>query len=310
MIVKPMDIAQQFPVRRKKEQKDAFRAAVCSYAESLGYCVTTESGNFGAQNIVIGDPSTAKYLVTAHYDTPGTIGIPYFCTPFNAFVFYTSSIVIVAVMLAVSLLCGVGIGFLAGHCEIAGIFSAAILLTLLFLHRFAPANKNNDNDNASGVVTLLEIAGSVPKSHRSRVCFVLFDLNEYGLIGSCSYRKAHKEQTENQIILNLDCVGDGDHICFIPTKKLRMDRRKLNPLYTCCGQFGNKFVSIRDKGFAKYPSDQNKFPYGVGIAALNQGKLGLNLTRIHTIRDTVLDPTNVNILRAAICTLISCDAAQ
>ena len=310
MIHHPMDIAQLFPVRRNKKQKTAFREDVRSYAEALGYSVATETGSFGAQNIVIGDPKTAKYLVTAHYDTPGTLGIPNFITPFNAVAYYTRGILMIVIMIAISVLGGVGIGLLTGRSEIAGISCAAIYWILLLLQRFGPANRSNANDNTSGVVTLLEIARSTSEIHRNHVCFVLFDLEEYGLIGSASYRKAHKAETEKQIIVNLDCVGDGDQIVLIPTKKLRKDRRKLNPVYTCCGQFGKKFVTIRDKGFAVYPSDQKNFPYGIAITALNQGKLGLYLSRIHTKRDTVLDPTNVNILRAAICTLISCDAAQ
>ena len=56
---------------------------------------------------------------------------------------------------------------------------AAIVLMLI-----GPANSSNVNDNTSGVVTLLEIARSIPELHRKNVCFVLFDLEEAGLIGS------------------------------------------------------------------------------------------------------------------------------
>ena len=61
---------------------------------------------------------------------------------------------------------------------------------------------------------------------------------------------------------------------------------------------------------ALYPSDQMGFPYGVGICALRRGKLGWYLSRIHTRRDTVLENTNVNILRAAITSGICCEAAK
>ena len=59
-----------------------------------------------------------------------------------------------------------------------------------------------------------------------------------------------------------------------------------------------------------YPSDQANFPWGVGICALRKGKAGLYLSRIHTRRDTVLEETNVNILRAALTTFLCRDAAQ
>ena len=310
MIVKPVDVLTTFPVRRKRQQKAAFRQEIQSYAEKLGYAVAMETTSFGGTNVIIGNPKSAKYLVTAHYDTPGTIGMPNFITPCNGVVFALYQILLIGALVVFSIFCGVAAALALKIPEFAGLIGVAIYWFLLAMMRYGPANKHNANDNTSGVITLLEIAGSMPEIHRNRVCFVLFDMEEYGLIGSASYRKSHKEETENQMILNLDCVGDGDHIVFFPTKKLKKDRRKLNPLYTCCGQFGSKYITIRDKGFANYPSDQNKFPYGIGIAALTKGKLGLYLSRIHTKKDTILEQTNVNILRAAICTLISCDAAQ
>lgn len=310
MIHKPMDVAQLFPIRKSKKQKEAFRAAVQSYAESLGYAVSVEKGSFGSRNVVIGDPKTAKYLVTAHYDTPASIGIPNFITPCNPLVYYLWQLVIIAGFIGITILTGLLFFLATGSAEWAPTASMVVYWTLLLLMLFGPANRNNFNDNTSGVVTVLETAATLPEIHRGKVCFVLFDLEEAGLIGSASYRKTHKKETEKQIILNLDCVGDGDHILFFPTKKLIKDRRKLNPIYTCCGQFGNKFITIREKGFSVYPSDQKNFPYAIGIAALKKGKLGLYMSRIHTKRDLYLEQTNVNILRAAISTLISCDAAQ
>ena len=52
------------------------------------------------------------------------------------------------------------------------------------------------------------------------------------------------------------------------------------------------------------------FPYGVGICALRKKGKTLYLSRIHTPKDTVLEETNVNILRAALITFITCGAAQ
>lgn len=306
MIHKPMDVLSAFPVRRNKQQKAAFRQEIQSYVQRLGYSVTLEKTSFGGTNVIFGDPKTARYLVTAHYDTPGTVGIPNFITPCNVVVFVLHQVLLIGAMVVFSIFCGVAAALALKVPEFAGLIGVAVYWFLLGMLRFGPANRSNANDNTSGVVTLLSIAGSLPELHRDKVCFVLFDLEEYGLIGSGSYQKAHKEETQKQIVLNLDCVGDGDHILFFPTKKLKKDKRKLNPLYTCCGQFGNKFITIRDKGFAYYPSDQNKFPYGVGITALTKGKLGLKLSRIHTKKDTVLEQTNVNILRSALITYITC----
>ena len=87
MIQRPMDIVHQFPVRKSKQQKQAFRDAVQSYAESLGYSVTVEKGSLGSHNVVISDPSKAKFLVTAHYDTCARMPVPNFITPCNVWLY-------------------------------------------------------------------------------------------------------------------------------------------------------------------------------------------------------------------------------
>ena len=69
MLTRPMDILDAFPVRKSKRQKQEFRDAVQSYLAQLGYSANMEKGSFGCQNVVIGDPETAQYLITAHYDT-------------------------------------------------------------------------------------------------------------------------------------------------------------------------------------------------------------------------------------------------
>ena len=67
MINIPMDIDRLHPGRKSKKQKQAFRDDVQRYVTGLGYDCRIEQGSMGAQNIVIGDPEKAKYLVTAHF---------------------------------------------------------------------------------------------------------------------------------------------------------------------------------------------------------------------------------------------------
>ena len=306
MFVEPMDILSVHPIRKNKKQKQSFRNDVLLYVESLGYDTKVEQGSCGAKNIVLGDPEKAKYLVTAHYDTPASIGIPNFLTPCNAFAFIVFQIFIVAVFILIAVAVALVTNLITDNRELAfDLMMLAYWLTLILI-LFGPANRNNANDNTSGVVTVLEMAKSMPENLRHQVCFVLFDLEEAGLIGSSSYRKAHKKATETQIILNLDCVGDGNEIVFFPTKKLRKDGKKLEWLYGAIGRYGDKTIDVREKGFPMYPSDQMNFPYGVGIAALNRKKgIGLYLDKIHTKKDTNLDITNVNILRACLTTLVT-----
>lgn len=297
---KPMDVAAEFPVRKTGKQKRAFREAVRMYVSSLGYPVRVEKGRFGSRNIVIGDPEWAEYLVTAHYDTCARLPFPNFITPCNLAVFLGFQTLIALGLIALALLAFLAVA-LTFHSPAAGEIACYAMVALMLV---GPANSSNANDNTSGVVTVLEIARTLPKEHRGKVCFVLFDLEEAGLIGSSSYRAAHRMQTDRQIVLNLDCVGDGDQMRMFPTARLRKDRKRLTRLYAACGYYGRKSLVVHEKGIGIYPSDQKSFPYGVGICALRRGKLGLYISRIHTPKDTVLDQTNINFLRAALVTLL------
>ena len=311
MIAKPMDVLNAFPIRKTKQQKQQFRDAIGPYLRTIGYDSTVEKGKCGAHNIVIGNPETAKYLITAHYDTPAVLPFPNLITPCDLLPFLGYQTVITILIFLAAFLPGLILALTGMSAETASRTWSLSLYAILALMLVGPANKNNANDNTSGVVTVLEIARSLPVNFRKDVCFVLFDLEEAGLIGSYSYRKVHKKQTDHQIILNLDCVGDGDKIVMFPTKALKKDTLKMDAIHKITGTFGTKSIAIRDSGFAYYPSDQKHFPYGVGIAALRRSKwAGLYLSRIHTKKDTILEETNVNILRAAIVTLVTCHAAN
>lgn len=304
MINNPMNILEQFPVRKTKQQKQAFRDAVCGYAEKLGYPCTVERRNLSCQNIVLGDPEGAKYLVTAHYDTCANMLLPNLITPCNFGLFLLYQILLVVAMIVVSVASGLLLGFLFGR-SVMMVTIFVVYWTLLLLLLFGPANRSNANDNTSGVVAVLEIARKLPAELRSQVCFVLFDLEEAGLFGSMGYQEAHKNATKNQLVLNLDCVGDGDEIMLFPSGKVKKDQEKMELLRSCCGSQGNKRISIREKGFSFYPSDQANFPYGVGIAALRRSKVGHYLGRIHTNRDTILEEANIHMIRDAILSMIA-----
>ena len=243
MLTRPIDILEQFPIRKSKIQKQEFRFAVQLYAEKMGYPVTMEKGSFGACNVLLGDPENARFLVTAHYDTCANMLMPNFITPCNVPVYLLCQLGLVLLIALSAIMLGIIEGlFLTAFNRLIGnnlgdgwiIFLGLVVpslmgfnvIAIVLLLVFGPANKNNVNDNTSGIVTLLEIARTLPENQRHKVCFVLFDLEEAGLIGSASYRRKHKKASDNQIVLNLDCVGDGDHLRMFPTKKLRKKSKK------------------------------------------------------------------------------------
>jgi hypothetical protein len=266
MLNEPLDILINHPIRKTPQQKESFREDVMQYIRELGYEVHREMFCKDGQNIVFGPQDTAQYLITAHYDTPVSIGIPNVCTPCNALrgrLQFLSTF-----LLSFSMSLGAGLLLKAGHI-IPGILLFAPILIFLYLIRNGPANVNNANDNTSGIVTLLEIARSLPQAHRNKVCFILFDLEEKGLKGSAAYRKAHKEVTEKQLVLNLDCVGDGDHILFLPTKKARTDEKLISRLNYLGGWFGKKQILTIHKGYCRYNSDHKNFPLSIAVGAFH-----------------------------------------
>lgn len=309
-IQKLTDILDLFPVRKSKKQKAEFRDAVRTYVQKYGYSAVEEKGSFGAVNLVIGNPESARYLITAHYDTCARLPVPNLITPFSLPLFLLYQIFVALFLIIPAVLLGGIVGWLLNDYLIGYTVWMTALIMASLLVMIGPANKSNVNDNTSGVITLLEIARSLPESLREKVCFVLFDLEEAGLIGSSAYQSKHRKQTKKQMVLNFDCVGDGDYLCLIPTGKLRKNRSMRAALDSICGTHGKKTITNHSKGFAIYPSDQVMFPYGVGICAMNRGKLGHYCSRIHTPKDTILDETNVNILRAAIISMIDSAAAE
>lgn len=297
MIKKPMDILELFPIRRTEKQKEKFRDGVCQYVSELGLNCNVEETKKNCRNIVIGDLQKAQYLVTAHYDTPASIGIPNVMIPCNLPFFIVYQMLVVGIFFLTAFFVGGAAWWITHDEEIAFFAGYIAYFGVLYLMLYGPANRNNVNDNSSGVITLLETVKALPEESREKVCFVLFDKEEYGLVGSKAFRKKYKAETEKLIMLNLDCVGDGNHILFFPNQKLRKQQDIMNQLSAVNTLQGNKTVALWKKS-AMFNSDQKNYPYGVGIAAFHKKKLvGYCCGRIHTRRDTILEEENVIILR-------------
>ncbi|MFR3430848.1 MAG: M28 family peptidase [Holdemanella porci] len=95
------------------------------------------------------------------------------------------------------------------------------------------ANKHTASDNTSGIITIIESAIKLPEDLRDEVCFVLFDNEELGLLGSSAFAKEYKEYLKNKLIINFDCVSDGNDIFFFPTKQIKNDQSKHEKYYKC-----------------------------------------------------------------------------
>lgn len=304
-MTRPMDVLNEFPVRKSKAQKSNFRKAVEAYAKDKDYDVSIENGTFGARNIVIGKPETAKYVITAHYDTCAQLPFPNLCTPTNFWVFLAWQLFLVILVFGFAHIVSKGIVYLFRIPDRLALIRSILFLVEVCLVMVGPANRHNANDNTSGVVTVLSLMEHLPQELRNNVCFVLFDLEEAGLWGSISYAKAHKKQIRHQLILNADCVGDGKTLLFIPTRKLKKQKDRIERLDMCLQDTNTMELRLHKKGFALYPSDQANFPYALGIASVRKTKGGLlYIDKIHTKYDQILDENNIAVLQEALVRVI------
>ncbi len=287
------EILEKYQIRKTKKQKTAFIEFMRAHFPEL----KVEAGLFDySRNIVIGNPNTAKAVFGAHYDTCAVMPVPNFIMPKNPFLSVLYSFLLVIPMVAVSVLVGSLAADILNDEAMANLFSYFMLWVFLFLMIFGPANKHTVNDNTSGVITLIELMSSMTEEQRAQSCFVFFDNEEKGLFGSSFFQKEHKEVMKNKLLINFDCVSDGDYLMLIPDKKSFPEQEE--KLKAAFADITDKTVLIESSKGVYYPSDQKNFKKNVGVASFKKSKFGLYMDRIHTPKDTVMDERNIEVLVA------------
>lgn len=292
------EILDKYQVRNHKKQKTAFAGYVERLATEWGYSFKTEKGMFGARNLIVGDPSKAKVVYTAHYDTAPVLPFPNFITPRSIPIYLLYNLGIVAVFVAVALLIGGVIGFISAALGLGASFAFwggyIAYFALFFCMLAGPANKHTANDNTSGVTLLIDIMRELDADSRDDVAFVFFDLEEMGLFGSASFASKHKAEMKDRLLLNFDCVSDGENVLFALRKGAVDYSAKIEEAFAEKDGFK---VHTASKGVI-YPSDQANFKCGVGVATLRSTKGGLlYMDRIHTKRDVIYREENIEFLK-------------
>ena len=286
-------IFEKYEIRKSKQQKTEFIEYVKSLADMAGYEVKTEKGMLGARNIVIGDPESAKVIYTAHYDTCATLPFPNLITPKNIGLYLLYQIAIVLAVFAIVFIITFLSSFIVPAPFLTLVYELSVLVLLGFFV-FGPANKHTANDNTSGVTVVIDTMLSMPENAKKDAAFVLFDLEEMGLFCSCGYNSKPKTMMKNKLLINFDCVSDGNDILLIVKKKASDYIPAITEAFkgneTICTQVVSKNVF--------YPSDQSSFPMGVGIGAFKRTKRLkiLYLDRIHTKHDTIYNEENIRFL--------------
>lgn len=286
------EILENYQVRKTKKQKSLFIEWMQMHIPTLQ---VQEMGFPKSRNLVIGDPEKASILLSAHYDTCARLPFPNFITPKRPLISILYSILIVLPYLAVIFLVNLLLRQLIDDFWIHYWVSLGCYALVLWLFMAGPANKHTANDNTSGVITLLEIYQALSEEERKKVCFLFFDNEEKGVIGSGQYRKKYKKAIQDQLLINFDCVSDGDTFLLGVSKKA--NQKYHVPLSRAFTSAEDKTVMMENLKKVYYPSDQAGFPLAIAVASLKHNRLfGYYMDRIHTKRDTVFEERNIAFL--------------
>jgi len=285
-------ILDEYQVRKTKKQKTAFIDLMkANFPE-----ITVQEGGFPkCRNLIAGDVEKAKVILTAHYDTCAQLPVPNFITPKNfLFTALYSLLIVLPVVLAIYLV-NVLVGMYTVDFTFHYAASLVIYLAFMLVLLAGPANKHTANDNTSGVIVLCELMQTLTPVQKEKVAFVFFDHEETGLLGSSLFHKRFKKIMDDKLLINFDCVSDGDHMMVSATKAARADYGD---------QLKKAFLPTEEKDIlftrserTYYPSDQVGFKKAVAVASLKHKRfLGYYMDRIHTSKDTQFDTLNITLL--------------
>jgi len=279
-----------------RREKDAFLAHCAAEFAKLGYTEITvreEKGGLTSKNLLVG-PADAQVLVTAHYDTPGRSGFFLAANPIGGGVL---SMILIAVLLF-------GLGFARGFFNNGYADFAMNLLPFALTVPLLIRNRHNRNDNTSGVLGVLRVAQLAANDPelRGKCAFVLFDHEEIGLVGSrafAKWRKKHYPEKAGGLVINLDCIGNGD-VLSVMTKKEHAHWHKMAEFMQNEG-----YNAVKGRGSLLATSDHAHFENGVSLLFQKRSLLGpLYIPKIHTGRDRLCDLEQVERLCASVCKYI------
>ena len=289
-------ILTKYQVRKTGKQKTAFIDFLRGQIPELQL---EESGLLHSRNLIVGDVRTAKVIFGAHYDTCARLPFPNLIFPKN-FLFSILYGVLTAVPFFLLMFLSLHLMQTALHWPflLSYWLSFAVLFLGVGIIFFAgPANRHTANDNTSGVIMLCELMQRLDAETRQQVAFVFFDNEENGLLGSSAFRKVHKKELAGKLLVNFDCVSDGDHLLLVQSKTTQKRYGAMLEQSFC--DAAGKTVHLEKSATTLYPSDQAGFPVSLAVAFLNRHRLlGLYMNRIHTSRDTIFDEGNIEYLCA------------
>lgn len=286
-------ILADYQIRKTRKQKTEFIEMLTSALEAEGHSVRVEkSGLFRSRNIVVGDLENSKMVLSAHYDTAPVLPFPNFLAPKNLFVYLLYVLALIAVLSLAEFLIGSVVYLITDSPFAVTVFLYGVLAFVFGWTIFGKANKRTANDNTSGVITLVEALAN--ENLKDQICCVFFDHEEVGLFGSMAFAGKHKKMMKQKLLMNFDCVGDGNHLMLVVNRRARGHWRQLEEAFL---PEGDKQVIVTNSSTTMYPSDQANFKKTVGVAVFKKHKLfGYYMNKIHTKQDVNCDMRNIELI--------------
>ncbi len=314
-------VFDECPVRFKRRDKNKLLLLLRERFRDLGYdgsqIKTLKHKGIGkSHNFIVGRPD-APYIFTAHYDTPGKTGFLLFASR----LFGQTGANIVYMLLMAAFFFGMGFGAkkltdwifansVSPFFFFLPVLTYAVMMGIVILLVFVPMfvqNKNNRNDNTSGVLGLIAIAEviSMDPELRDKCCFIFFDNEEWGLLGSAKYSawlKANGYDVNRSLLINLDCVGVGDKLVAVSTNYRNKASKFLKQEFALRDE-----KVIRKKSLMIYMSDHASFKGGIMLTRMKRSLFGpLYIPNIHTRRDKDCDLDAVGTLGEKLADIVAC----
>lgn len=287
-------ILREYQIRKSQKQKSRFIEYVKEEANKSNWKMDIDASGtlIKNRNIIVGDIDAAEYIFTAHYDTCAW-------SPFanriwfkNIGMYLLSQIYLIVFFLLFGFIAATVVMFVTGTVDYTATAIEGAMLLLCFQVMFGFRNSRTANDNTSGVLTLLAAMERI--NEKEKVAFVFFDNEEKGLIGSGAFKRKYEEAIKNKLLINFDCVGDGDVVFLAYNKGAQGEAQRLMDMFKAPPE---KEIKAFRSNFFAFSSDQAHFKTGIGVATAHKSVLGgYTVGRLHTARDTVLDVTNIKCL--------------
>lgn len=294
-------IVALYMMRNSKTEKEEFLKYIIPQLNRIGYDTriqATQSSGKSNYNLIAGDLENAHIIFTAHYDTPRQNIFYNRVYPTSVFKTWLVRLLPVLILLVLTAF------IIINNSLFSGLATLLIGALLIGAGTASLKNKNNYNDNTSGVVCIYDIAARISPVYKDKAAFVFFDNEENGFKGSKAFAEEFGELCKKKLIINLDCLGSGDDIAFCYSDTTHDKAAEIAGFYK--NSHDNKRVGIIKLKPHTFVSDFKSFENWINVSVFHRTDFGnLYLNNIHSADDIVIDEENLDIIGDIMFELVS-----